>query len=155
MKRIFSMLLFLILLTISSVSFAQVKLTSDQIALGGIHLWQPISYVQQIYGVPAKVLSDGSLLYGDYSIYISTYGKSGNLRVKSIMATADNGWKTPAGIKVGMNESVIQETYGKNFTTFKKKGIKYIQYDGYHCLAHLVFGVKDHKILFILISADQ
>ena len=66
-----------------------------------------------------------------------------------------NGWKTPAGIKVGMNESVIQKTYGKNFTTFKKKGIKYIQYDGYHCLAHLVFGVKDHKILFILISADQ
>ena len=121
------MLLFLILLTISSVSFAQVKLTADQIALGGIHLWQPTSYVQQIYGVPAKVLSDGSLLYGDYSIYISTYGKSGNLRVKSIMATADNGWKTPAGIKVGMNESVIQETYGKNFTTFKKKGIKYIQ----------------------------
>lgn len=153
MKRIF--FIFIILFSIHVISSAQTRFTIEQISLGGISPCNSISYVQSIYGELTKIISNGKIILYGKDLVITTYGKPGNLYVKSIISTANNGWNLPTGISVGMNENVMKDMYGSDYYIFYDKGIKCYQYNGSHCLMYVIFGVKNHKIVSINVALDQ
>lgn len=153
MKRIF--FIFIILFSIHAISFAQTRLTIEQISLGGISPCNSISYVQNIYGEPSEIISNGKIILYGKDLVITTYGKPGNLYVKSIVSTANNGWSLPTGISVGMSEDIVLDTYGSDYYVFYDKGVKCYQYSGSHCLMYVTFGIKNHKIVFINVALDQ
>lgn len=71
--------------------------------------------MRKIYGEPQKSYSHGF----EYNEHAAIYGNNvmvnsiGGGIIESIRITANNGWKTPAGISVGTNISRVFELYGQ------------------------------------------
>lgn len=73
-----------------------------------------------------------------------------------ITVTANNGWATEQGATVGMDESKLREIYGDNFDTFvNEDGITCYQYSWYHSPYCYVFGIKNHKVVSILMTNGE
>ena len=124
-----------------------------------------MEYVQSIYGEPDNQETGSAPGFGDYASW--EYGDSvkitfiqnkqdGELFIRHISVTADNGFVTPDGVKVGMDEKVLLKTYGEPFIHRKsKKGFETYQYDndraGY---VHLFFRIVNGKIAEIALHYD-
>lgn len=114
MKKIFIFATFLTLI-FSNVCFAAKPL---DFTLGGLTLKMPYSEVIKIYGEPtshpggwAQLVSD-VIKYGD-DVEIGFLGKE----IRYVAVSANNGWKTAAGVYVGMPISKVIEIYGDGFIT--------------------------------------
>ena len=86
--------------------------------LGGLQLNTAYNDVIKMYGEPtskpggwAQLVSD-VIKHGD-DIEIGFLGK----KVRYIVTTANNGWKTPAGVYVGMPLSKVISIYGADYKT--------------------------------------
>lgn len=112
MKKIF------ILATLLTLIFSSVCLAAQPLdfQLGGLTLKMPYSTVIKTYGEPtsrpggwAQLISD-VIKYGD-NVEIGFLGKE----IRYIVVTANNGWKTAAGVYVGMPINKVIEIYGDDF----------------------------------------
>lgn len=93
----------------------------DDFNLGGLELNAPYNEVISRYGQPtshpggwAQLVSD-VIKYGD-GVEIGFLGK----KIRYIAVTENNGWKTPAGVRVGIPIDKVIELYGENYTTVKR-----------------------------------
>lgn len=156
----------------ASLAFAQVHIPYDQFQLGGLRLYNAKDYIHSIYGNPTNASTKYTKTrYGTTRIdYTETYGNSvdityfgivgshpitGSSRASSITVTANNGWVTYHGATVGMKEKELRTTYGDPTDVFKRNGITYYQYVGYHCLAYYIFGIKNGKVISITMTGDE
>lgn len=149
MKRIIPLLAFLGVMLMGSTAFAYIS--RSQCVIGGITIGAPRSYVTSTYGAPDRV-KEGSgrmavttLYYGD-SVEITLL----NDYVVGVSSTANNGWSTIAGVTVGMDASVLEDVYGKDYQKRNFKGkLYYDYYTSITGMCSLYFGVKNNKITSI------
>lgn len=155
---------------ICSASFA---FEADEVSLGGIKVGTPRGYVHTIYGKPDSEKTiyiptpystteiDHIETYGDSVVidYVALMGRStindntGAFRVK---VTKNNGWATEQGATVGMSESDLLKIYGKRFSKFvNEDGITCYDYGANHSPIGYAFGIKNHKVVFILIAGGE
>ena len=131
MKKLADLLIVVGIFLISNVCFASISV--DRIALGGISIDSSLKYVRSIYGSPNHIDSyaKGScwkLKYGDgFFVWASSRGganyEKGTYYVDQVIADKDNGIATPDGIKVGMKENIIEDTYGEPFSMHRRDGL--------------------------------
>lgn len=114
MRKIFSVII-LAALIIPNICLA---MTRADFTLGGLSLNIPYSEVIKIYGQPtsklggwAQLVSD-CIKYGD-DVEIGFLNK----KIRYVVTTANNGWKTAAGVYVGMNINDVIKIYGNDFYT--------------------------------------
>ena len=133
MKKI--LLILIVMMSFVSVAFAkgssvgQVQ-NPDLLMLGGIKLNDTNSQVINLYGEPTgKYKSDkpikASTFIEPYYLWEYHYGETvkiqfiqpvsdKNLYVTLVESTANNGWKTPSGLTVGMKTEEIKKRMGNN-----------------------------------------
>ena len=114
MKKIF-VLTVLIALILSNVCFAFTKV---DFTLGGLTLNHNYNDVIKMYGEPTSKPGGWSQLVSNVIKYGNDVeiGFTGE-KVRYIVTTANNGWKTFAGVYVGMNVEEVINLYGNDFTT--------------------------------------
>ncbi len=98
---------------IPSICFA---IKPTDFLLGGVWLDEPYDYVIRGYGQPtsnpggyAQLVSD-VIMYGN-DVEIGFLGK----KVRYVVTTANNGWRTSAGVYVGMSLDEVLRIYGGNY----------------------------------------
>ncbi len=104
------------------------KMPSEQLALGGIRLNQKMSDVINIYGSPQSY-RNRIAKYGN-GLEIQYFEDNITSQIYEIRVTQRNGFATPAGIEIGMNESIIKKLYGEPDTTRITKVSKSYIYNG-------------------------
>ena len=92
----------------SSIGFAAVA--SEQIALGGIVPGATMDEIIAVYGQPVQVDDDEYSFGTGFIVKVDDHNRN---IIEKIITINDNGIETPNGVRVGMNESVIQSTYGR------------------------------------------
>lgn len=117
MKKIF-LTAILMLAMMSNICFA---IDKNDFNLGGIYLNMPQDEITKIYGQPtsrpggwAQLVSD-CIKYGD-DVEIGLLGK----KVRYVVVTKNNGWKTSAGVHIGMTIDDVIKIYGGNYKTADK-----------------------------------
>lgn len=114
MKKIFIMTVVFIL-TVAEVCFAIGK---NDFNLGGVYPNMSYDTVIKMYGQPTSIpggytqLVSNVIMYGD-NVEIGFSGK----KVRYIVTTANNGWKTPSGIHVGMSINEVIQICGNDYKT--------------------------------------
>ena len=114
-----------------------VPLPHERMALGGIHVGDTMEIVKSILGAPESQDYSFSQMaekkvatwkYGD-SATIHFFENDGEYYVQIVKADADNGFSTPDGIKVGMDEKALKKAYGEpNFYVASKNGAAKYRY---------------------------
>ena len=133
-----------------------VPLPHERMALGGIHVGDTMEIVKSILGDPDSQESGYSQMsenkyatwkYGD-SASIHFFENNGEYYVQIVKADADNGFATPDGIKVGMDEKALKKAYGEPyFYVAAKNGAAQYRYrNDRYSQVEFVFQVKDGKI---------
>jgi hypothetical protein len=155
MKKI--LLLLFVMMTFVSVAFAKGSLIGqvqnpDLLTLGGIKLNDTNSQVINLYGEPAgKFRSDKPIkdpfFIEPYFLWEYHYGETVKLQfiqpisekklyATKVESTANNGWKTPSGLTVGMKTEEIKKRMGDNcLQETKDKSTVYSYHDGAFYLA--------------------
>lgn len=114
MKKFFALTIFLVLSVVNVCS----ALSSEEFDLGGVQLNMPYDNVIAMYGQPTSIpggyaqLVSNVIKYGN-NVEIGFLGK----KVRYVVTTANNGWKTPSGICVGMPIDKVIHIYGTNYET--------------------------------------
>lgn len=112
MRKIF-IVATLVTVIFSNVCFA---LRASDFALGGLRLNTPYENVIARYGQPTNIpggysqLVSNVIMYGG-NIEIGFLGK----KIRYIVTTADNGWQTPAGVRVNMPLDEVIDIYGDDY----------------------------------------
>lgn len=114
MKKFFVMTA-VILLTVASTCSA---LGRNEFSLGGVYLDMPYSEVVAMYGQPTQHPGGYAQLVSDVIIYGNDVeiGFLGN-KVRYVVTTANNGWRTPSGLCVGMSINDAIRLYGSDYKT--------------------------------------
>ena len=116
------------------------------------------SAVRNMYGEPTSIVM--YKYYNDYG-YMWRYGDSVEIyfnrredEIGAIKVTANNGWKTPRGLGVGMKIEDAERMYGKPFN-FKTVGDKVVYIYGGDATPDLTMGIvfdkNSHQILKLCI----
>ncbi len=163
--KVFALMLVL-MCALSATCFAQriprnpnaVPLPRERMALGGLHVADAMDYVLSIYGEPDSQESGYSHAsdkgyaiwkYGD-SVTIHFYQNPSNeeFYIQAIHVTADNGFATPDGIKVGSDIKMLKKAYGEAaLQPTKKNGDgKYWYFNDKINYVHYLFYVRNGKI---------
>lgn len=125
-------LLLIVLLASCCLCYAQPSnnldntIAKNELSLGGVTINMPYQNVVQMYGVPQWQYGDpgnGIAIYGD-SVRI---GFDNNV-VTYVLVMADNGWKTPKGISVGMTIDDVHKAYGNTYAWEKGAKGDYLVY---------------------------
>ena len=140
----------------SQFNFCGASIPRSQMFLGSLTVGSTVDEMKKIYGEPTEnrhvIEGNNIAIYGKgVKIDYFSFGK-GN--ILGIDITANNGWKTPAGIGVGDNISKVLEVYGQPDYS-KSNSIKtaYAYYpDGYRENQSspglfIVFNKSNNKIL--------
>lgn len=112
----------MLVMAFCSISYAapQATLPDSEMSLGGLTLGMSLEAVQDHYGAPDKIISkNNSLTYnygGTVEIFFkkNPYNNNPNVELESIKATANNGFSTPSGLRVGMTYTEVVNIYGKH-----------------------------------------
>ena len=131
MKKFF-MLATLVLTMLSSVCFAVGR---NDFSLGGIYLEMPKAEVIKMYGQPTSRPGGWAQLVRDCIRYGNDVEIGFLNGVRYVVVTANNGWKTSAGVYVGMSLNDVIKIYGKNYTT-ENKTVKFAHHKE-HLLTNL------------------
>ncbi len=113
-KKLFASLIGAMVFLVSSVCFAE-TLPDSEVSLGGIPFHSSQDYVRGIYGEPTKEKVNQSHYWENATEW--EYGDSvwmvfQSLGMSAMTVTANNGFSTPAGAYVGMQELFIRKLYG-------------------------------------------
>ena len=99
-----------------TTGICQATMPRSEMFLGGLTVNSPLSELKKIYGEPQKGYTWGY----ENAQYMSIYGNSVMVdsfnfrsKVMAIHITANNGWRTPAGISVGTNIQRVFDLYGQ------------------------------------------
>ncbi len=133
-----------------------VPLPHERMALGGIHIGDTMEIVKSILGDPESQDYGYSQMaekkvatwkYGN-SAAIHFFENDGKYYVQIVKADADNGFATPDGIKVGMDEEALKKAYGEPyFYVASKDGAAQYHYrNDRYSQVEFVFQVKNGKI---------
>ncbi len=133
-----------------------VSLPHERMALGGIHVGDTMENVKSILGDPDSKDYGFSQMaekkvatwaYGN-SASIYFFENNGEYYVQIVKVDADNGFATPDGIKVGMDEKALKKAYGEPyFYVASKNGAAQYRYrNDRYSQVEFVFQVKDGKI---------
>ena len=137
MRKIIVMVLFVLVMMTSflSVTFAKGSLIGqvqdpNLLMLGGIKLNNTKSHVINMYGEPTEQFKSlkpikNRFFVEPYYLWEFHYGETVKLQfiqpisenvlyVTKVQSTANNGWKTPVGLAVGMKAEEIEKRKGKN-----------------------------------------
>ena len=136
-----------------------VPLSHERMALGGIHVGDTMEIVKNILGDPDSKDYGYSQMaekkvatwaYGN-SASIYFFENSGEYYVQIVKVEADNGFATPDGIKVGMDENALRRAYGEpEVCLSSKSGEGQNRYrNDHYSHVEFVFQVKDGKITSI------
>ena len=99
-------------LTLLSCALCCAEIPSSEVALGGIALGSSPEYVKNVYGEPTSYdFGPGDSIIYNYNGTFKIMFASGKY-MYWMETTANNGIKTPSGISVGMNASVL-DRYGE------------------------------------------
>ena len=130
-------------------------LPQNEFSLGGISPEMTVNEVLDIYGSPTSIDNKGDLVYdygGTVKIFFwkNCYKDSNEYEVQSVTTTANNGFATPAGLRVGMSYSEMVALYKKHPVAAgpkigKEQGYYYYGKDG----IRLLVTVADDKIISI------
>lgn len=113
MKKIFLAVIFLLIFSVCSAA--------KEFSLGKVELDMPYDKVIEICGQPTSIpggyaqLVSNVIMYDD-AVEIGFLGKN----VRYIVTTIDNGWTTPAGVRVGMNLAEVVEIYGDDYEILRR-----------------------------------
>lgn len=171
LKKIFVTALLMVMTFILSSNICN-AIPEREMYLGGLTCFDPFvarfntSKVRSIYGEPTSIEknalsysldSDSNVEYAD----IWRYGNSVEILffegyIVAIKVSANNGWKTPSGLAVGMKLEDAEKMYGKlvlpNSKIFGNKGVGYYHGD---IIPDQIFGIvfdkTSHKILKLCI----
>lgn len=85
-------------------------LPQNEFSLGGVRPEMTVNHVLDMYGLPTSIENKGNLVYdygGTVKIFFwkNFYKDSNEYEVQSVTTTANNGFATPAGLRVGMSYS--------------------------------------------------
>lgn len=96
------------------LSKAEATISDEQIAIGGITYKCPINYVLDKFGPPHRIES-GGYYWGANSLFVNTWSsaKGQTNYVTEMRTSANNGIETPAGVIVGMKDTVLNQVYGQ------------------------------------------
>lgn len=130
-------------------------LPQNEFSLGGVRPEMTVHEVLDMYGSPTSIENKGKLVY-DYGgtvkilFWQNCYKDSNEYEVQSVTTTANNGFATPAGLKVGMSYSEMVALYKKHPVSAgpnngKEAGYYYYGKDG----MRLLITVADDKIISI------
>lgn len=147
--------IFAVVLLVPSV-IANAKLSSDQIAIGGITYKSSLDYIYGIYGPPDFIESGSVYCWGYNSLEVYTWGPHGQTNYATeIRCKKNNGLATPAGVTVGMPVSVLNDLYGRADYTLDsdREGNTVYTYFG-EAGPCLVFRVLNNKIREIWVIKD-
>ena len=168
MKKLLSVLAVILMVLLSSAAFAKTPpgfynlKDPAHIGLGGLKIGYNYMQVYNMYGEPTKVYrtknprSDALFPEPYYYVYVY-YGetvklsfimlsKSKEMRLFEIESTANNGWKTPDGLTVGMKEAEMKKILGPSFQRKDKPEDHQYNWEGWG----LIFTVKDGVITKII-----
>ena len=136
MKKFFALTI-LIFAMMSGVCLA---LDKDDFSLGGVYLDMSEEEVIKMHGQPTFTFGgrfgglghiiSSCVQYGD-NVEIA-YGVGGVRFVdvtRFVVVTANNGWKTTAGVHVGMSIDDVIKIYGKDYRIYKRKPFNHPDYD--------------------------
>ena len=145
MKKIVATFAFLVVTLVSALCSAEIP--AEEVALGGIPLGALPEYVKQIYGEPTSYDRgrDGIVIYNYNDTFKIMF--SGGKFMYWMETTANNGIKTPSGIGVGNDASVLDK-YGDTYYDRTEDGIRKKAYWASGRVL-LVFGIKNGKIVSI------
>ena len=110
--RLIATLMFAI--CILSAGNCQATMPRSEMFLGSLTIGSTVDEMKRIYGEPQKGYTWGY----ENANYMSIYGNnvmidSWRSKIVGIHITANNGWKTPAGISVGTNIQRVFDLYGQ------------------------------------------
>lgn len=111
---------------VQGINSIDTTIEKSELSLGGVTVHMPYQRVVQMYGEPQWKYGDpnnGVALYGD-SVRIG-FNKN---QVTYVLVMANNGWKTPKGISVGMNINEVYRVYGKEYSNEKGAKGDYVVY---------------------------
>lgn len=126
MRKIFAMMTFLVVLSISMVCSAAIE--DSDLSLGGVNVWDSQSSVRAVHGKPLdaeqfmldNALDESELPNNIYGGSVWYYGKKTCImfdtkkKVGSITTyDAQDGFDTPRGIKIGMTSDEVRRVYGE------------------------------------------
>ena len=136
-----------------------VPLPHERMALGGIHVGDTMDIVKSTLGVPDSQdlgysqMSESNVATWKYgaSVTIHFFESKGEYYVQIVNVDADNGFATPDGIKVGMDENALRRAYGEPevYLSSKNGEGQYRYRNDRHSMIEFVFQVKDGKITHI------
>ena len=96
-------------------SVGDAAISSDQVALETITLKSSMDDVFRVFGQPQYVENETTYCWGRNSLKIYTWsparGKTNH--PTHIVCAENNGFETPAGVIVGMPDTVLNTTYGE------------------------------------------
>ena len=100
---------------IFSFSVGNASIPSDQVALETITLKSSMDDVFRVFGRPQYVEDGTTYCWGRNSLKIYTWSPAhGKVNHPTqIVSAENNGFETPAGVIVGMPDTVLNTTYGK------------------------------------------
>lgn len=116
-------------LVFGTAQMVSAMLPGAEMALGGISLFSKTDAVVAVYGEPDKVVThtvgvyDKNYYYGD-SVKIDIV----NNTICAITVTANNGFATPSGIRVGSKAGDVYGMYGQPDRHYEQKGEKTLIY---------------------------
>jgi hypothetical protein len=145
MKKVFSVFAAMLVILACSVCFAEIP--SSEVALGGIKLGASPEYVKSIYGEPTSYDKGNgdSIIYNYNNTFKIMF--SGGKYMYWMETTANNGIKTPSGIAVGMNASVL-DRYGEVYYDEVENGVRNKAFWAQGRIV-LIFGIVNNKIVSI------
>ena len=133
-----------------------IPLPQERMALGGIHVGDTMEIVKSVLGDPDSQDYGFSQMtekkvatwkYGD-SATIHFFENDGEYYVQIVKADADNGFSTPDGIKVGMDEKALKQAYGEPYfyVASKNETAQYRYRNDRYSQVEFVFQVMNGKI---------
>lgn len=144
MKKIF-VVATLMLTMFSSICLAVGR---NDFSLGGVYLEMPKVEVIKMYGQPTKQLRGWAQLIRDCIRYGNDVEIGFLHGVRYVVVTANNGWKTSAGVYVGMSLNDAIKIYGKNYTT-ENKTVKFA-----HQKEHLLTNLNGTAYIWSRVSEN-
>lgn len=137
------------ILMVAMMSSICLAVGRNDFSLGGIYLDMPQGEIIKMYGQPtsrpggwAQLVRD-CIKYGD-DVEIGLLGK----KVRYVVVTANNGWKTSAGVHVGMSLNDVIKIYGKNYKT-ENKSVKFA-----HQKEHLLTNLNGTAYIWSRVSEN-
>ena len=135
----------MLMLLTCSVCFAEIS--PSEVALGGIRLGSSPEDVKSVYGEPTSYdKGNGDSIIFNYNGTFKIMF-SGGKYMYWLETTANNGIKTPSGIAVGMDASVL-DRYGKVYYDKVENGVRKKAFWAKGRIL-LIFGIVDNKIVSI------